>query len=458
MTLALLRHLQLPLVLAGILALSACDSAQLLPPDARLPDGSTYSGDIRDGLFHGEGVQLFPGGMIYRGQFREGYWHGQGELESPAGWRYEGDFEQGMMSGQGIWEDRFSRYEGAFRKDLFNGQGRMEVAGAVYEAEFVDALPVSGKHITPYGTYEGEFSEWQYHGEGTYRSASAAEGDAPVTGSWEYGSFLGEYEVNVSSAARPLTEVIIAEDRQRLQDQIDRLQPSRPGVADVYFLAVGGDGTESVFMRDIEVARAGLQARVDVENRSIMLLNHRDYETLPLATRPSIATALKALDGQMNPEEDLLFIHLVTHGASDGELLLRQPGIELPDLSPGDFAEMLDALNVQRRVLVVSACYSGHWLNELKSRDSLVLTSARDDRTSFGCGDDSEMTWFSKALYQDVGLSFGDPDAMFEQITQQIREWEEEIGMDEELWSYPQMHLGEDFRRWLAQRVSVLGE
>lgn len=48
-------------------------------------------------------------------------------------------------------------------------------------------------------------------------------------------------------------------------------------------------------MRDIQVAKTGLQAQFDVENRAIMLLNHRDYETFPLATRPSIASALEAL-------------------------------------------------------------------------------------------------------------------------------------------------------------------
>ena len=79
------------------------------------------------------------------------------------------------------------------------------------------------------------------------------------------------------------------------------------------------------------------------------------------------------------------------------------------------------------------------------------MTSARADRTSFGCGDDSEMTWFTKAVYQSVGLSLADPDAMFENINQQIRTWEEEIGMEESNWSYPQSHVGENLREWLSQ-------
>ncbi|GGC84306.1 C13 family peptidase [Halopseudomonas salina] len=453
MPLVLSRVVRATLSLIAVVLLTACDPPPLLPPDARLPDGSTYTGALQEGLFHGQGAQEFASGLLYQGQFREGYWHGQGELESPAGWRYEGEFRQGLMAGQGVWEDKQSRYEGAFADDNFNGRGRYEVNGSVYEAAFADGMPVEGKHITDYGIYEGEFRDWYYHGEGTYSYPDTPEGSGALSGVWEYGELVDADESAPADSPAPLTETILAEDRQRLDEQIDSLAAETPGVSDAYFLAVGGDGTESVFMRDIQVARAGLQEQFDVTNRAIMLLNHRDYATYPLATRPSIATALQALDERLNPEEDVLVVHLVSHGGKDGQLLLRQPGIDLPGLSPQDFAEMLNRLNVRRKVLVVSACYSGQWIDPLKDAHTLILTSARSDRTSFGCGDDSEMTWFTKAVYQSVGLSFDDPDAMFEQINEQVREWEEEIGMDEDSWSYPQFWLGEDLRAWWGLRT-----
>ncbi|WP_166255004.1 C13 family peptidase [Marinobacter salicampi] len=442
----------LPLV--ATLMLTACDAGQLFPPDARLPDGSTYSGDVHEGLFHGEGVQAFASGMTYSGEFRDGYWHGEGELESPAGWRYEGEFRKGQMAGQGVLEDDDSRYEGAFQDENFHGKGRYEVSSGTYIAEFAGGDPVKGKHVTDYGTYEGDFQDWYYHGEGSFTYLDGPETTASLSGTWAYGQFVDGEEAEPEAAPAPLTEKILAEDHQRLASQVERLAPERPGLTDAYFLAVGGDGTESVFMRDIQVARTGLQARFDIEDRDILLLNHRDYETLPLATRPSIAAALKALDEQMNPEEDLLVVHLVSHGMQDGQLLLQQPGVELPNLSPRDFADMLEPLDVRRKVLVVSACYSGHWLNELRDSDTMILTSARDDRTSFGCGDDSEMTWFTKAVYQRVGLSFIEPEAMFENISRQIRSWEEETAMEEEHWSWPQYHLGDDLSAWLGKNVN----
>jgi len=458
MTIASKCPLRLSLPLVAILLLTACDSPRLLPPDARLPDGSTYSGDIENGLFHGEGVQEFVSGMVYTGEFQDGYWHGEGELKSPAGWHYEGEFRNGTMSGQGVFEDDGSRYEGEFRNGEFHGEGRYEGSGSVYIAEFEDGKPVKGTHITEYGTYEGEFRDWFYHGEGTYAFAGESEELGSLSGTWEFGEFVDQEDYVAEEPVpeeqpAPLTEAILTEDHQRLNEQIESLAPEQTGVRDAYFLAVGGDGTESVFMRDIQVAKAGLQTQFDLENRAIMLLNHRDYETYPLASRPSIATALEALDAQMNPEEDLLVVHLVSHGMQDGQLSLQQPGIELPNLSPGDFAEMLEPLKARHKMLVVSACYSGQWIEPLKDENTLIMTSAREDRTSFGCGDDSEMTWFTKAVYQSVGLSVDDPDAMFEDINQQIRTWEEEIEMDEERWSYPQFHLGERLREWLGRET-----
>lgn len=462
---ALPRYFRIILPLGATIVLAACDTASLLPPDARLPDGSTYTGDIKDGHFHGEGVQEFPSGMVYRGDFQDGYWHGQGELDSPAGWHYEGGFQQGVMSGHGVLEDEDSRYEGYFQNSQFHGQGRYEIYGSVYVGEFADGDIVEGMHLTDYGsTYTGEFRDWVYHGEGSYYYKTGDSDEmASLSGTWEDGEFIGgdEYVPEAPVREEPSSvspETILAEDRQRLDRQIDELASQRPGVTDAYFLAVGGDGRESVFMRDIEVARKGLQSQFDVSERAIMLLNHRDYEALPLATRSSIETALEALDAKMDPEEDLLVVHLVSHGGTEGQLLMAQPGINLSNLTPGDFAEMLEPLRVRRKLLVVSACYSGHWVEQLEDPDTLIMASARKDRTSFGCGDDSEMTWFTKAVYRSVGLSLEDPKGMFDRISKQIRVWEKEIGMEEDNWSHPQYHLGENFQSWLERTMLAEAE
>src|SRR3546814_3151433 len=67
-------------LLALTLLLTACgDGESLLPPDARLPDGGRYRGELVDGFLQGQGRVDYPNGSWYAGQFDKGQWHGTGE-------------------------------------------------------------------------------------------------------------------------------------------------------------------------------------------------------------------------------------------------------------------------------------------------------------------------------------------------------------------------------------------
>ncbi|MGH8464697.1 MAG: C13 family peptidase, partial [Pseudomonas sp.] len=69
-----------PLVpLALTLLLAACgDGEPLSPPDARLPDGGRFRGEVVDGLLQGAGRIDYPNGSWYAGNFLNGQWDGQG--------------------------------------------------------------------------------------------------------------------------------------------------------------------------------------------------------------------------------------------------------------------------------------------------------------------------------------------------------------------------------------------
>lgn len=60
-----------------------------------------YSGDWRQGLRHGRGVQVFSNGDTYIGQWRRDQRHGEGQLLWRTGRRYSGQMEAGRMHGQG---------------------------------------------------------------------------------------------------------------------------------------------------------------------------------------------------------------------------------------------------------------------------------------------------------------------------------------------------------------------
>ena len=67
---------------------------------------------------------------------------------------------------------------------------------------------------------------------------------------------------------------------------------------------------------------------------------------------------------------------------------------------------------IRWKVVVVNACYSGGFIEALHDDSTLVITSARADRTSFGCGADSDITYFGKAfLTEALNQTTSIPDA-----------------------------------------------
>ena len=78
------------------------------------------------------------------------------------------------------------------------------------------------------------------------------------------------------------------------------------------------------------------------------------------------------------------------------------------------------------KVLIVNACYSGGFIDALRDDSTLVITAARSDRTSFGCGTESEITYFGKAfLAEALNETTSIPEA-FEQASRRVAEWEQQ--------------------------------
>ena len=235
--------------------------------------------------------------------------------------------------------------------------------------------------------------------------------------------------------------------------QIDQLAPERPGTIDLYAILVGGDGAEDVFRREVGQVRRVLEERFDAAGRTVTLVNTRGTPE-PEATLHSLAYALKRVAATMNRDEDILFLHLTTHGGSNHVLVLSHGEQELYGLSPAYLKALLDQAAVRYRVVVVSACYSGAFVAPLGGPNSLVITAASSKRQSFGCGKDSPITEFSKAFYLDALRQTRSFPQAARIATQIIHEAERAQGRKH---SYPQMRLGaalEDPLRSLEQRLA----
>jgi hypothetical protein len=77
-------------------------------------------------------------------------------------------------------------------------------------------------------------------------------------------------------------------------------------------------------------------------------------------------------------------------------LLSRRDG---ETLKPSTLAEMLERTGVRRKVVVISACYSGVFIPRLANADTLVITAADANHASFGCEDKAKWTYFGDAFF-----------------------------------------------------------
>jgi hypothetical protein len=187
-----------------------------------------------------------------------------------------------------------------------------------------------------------------------------------------------------------------------LEEALNRLRPERKGRIDLFYLGFAGYATEDVFSIEADYIKRLFDERFGTVGHSLNLVNHLDtLEVTPLATATNLAHALKRIGRIMNPDEDVLFLYLTSHGGSDHKLAVEFWPLPLNDISPEQLKAMLDQAGIKWRVVVVSACYSGAFVDALKGPHTLVATAAAHDRTSFGCGSESDFTYFGEAVFKE---------------------------------------------------------
>jgi hypothetical protein len=149
----------------------------------------------------------------------------------------------------------------------------------------------------------------------------------------------------------------------------------------------------------------------------------------------------------MDPAEDVLFLFLTSHGSEDHQLYVNLPPLPLRQIRPDDLRAALDDAGIRWRVVVVSACYSGGFVPALHDPRTLVITAARADRSSFGCGSESRITWFGHAFLAEALNQDTDFERAFALARTRIAGWEREQG---ETASEPQIYVGPEIAARLA--------
>jgi hypothetical protein len=115
------------------------------------------------------------------------------------------------------------------------------------------------------------------------------------------------------------------------------------------------------------------------------------------ATTEALTGALQAAGKRIEPESDILFLILTSHGSPDG--LAVQAGRLTETLTPSNLVKILERAGVRHKVVVISACYSGVFIPRLADADTLVITAADAAHSSFGCQDKAKWTYFGDAFF-----------------------------------------------------------
>jgi hypothetical protein len=231
-----------------------------------------------------------------------------------------------------------------------------------------------------------------------------------------------------------------------LQQKLQALQPLPRGTAGLYAITFAPYAEEDVFKRESNLVASVMQERFGGQGRTIQLVNHRDtLRQWPWATPINLQRTIRHMARMMKRDDDVLFIHLTSHGASNGELAAEFDPIAVDPVTPESLRRWLDEAGVRWRVISISACYSGSWIPALAGPNTLVMTAADADHTSYGCGRRSELTFFGRAMYDEQLRQHRSFELAHAAARQVIERREQEAGKDDG-YSNPQIRMGEAIR------------
>jgi len=240
---------------------------------------------------------------------------------------------------------------------------------------------------------------------------------------------------------------VLAEQR-RLTAALEALKPQRPGVVDAYVVVDALDG-DPVFNREAREAGRVLANRFDAAGRTIVLADDEGSSKADAPGTPEILeVALARVAELMDRNEDVLVLYSTSHGEPGDGLVYRDSQRGGGAISPARLSDMLDSLQIKNRLLILQACFSGQFVPILKDPNTIIVTAAAADRSSFGCQAGNDWTYFGDAL---INHAFRQPlplDVQLERARALISAAEDRDGLTP---SNPQVEVGDKASQWLSK-------
>ncbi len=236
------------------------------------------------------------------------------------------------------------------------------------------------------------------------------------------------------------------DQHKRVEAALTGLKPERKGVVDAYVVVAGIDA-DGVFGKEATEAGNVLSKRFDAVGRTVTLTATPGNTASPFANPMNLSTILAGVASKMNLKEDVLVLYTTSHGAPGIGIVFKDDPNEFGMISANRMAEMLNGLGIARRIVMISACYSGSFVPTLKSDDSIVITAASAERSSFGCHPGNDWTFFGDALINGAMRTPMPLDKTVDSAFKTISGWETSRQLTP---SDPQVFIGSKAKLWLA--------
>lgn len=238
---------------------------------------------------------------------------------------------------------------------------------------------------------------------------------------------------------------VLLEQRRRLASALDELEPQRRGTVDAYVIAIALD-SDPVFAREAREAGRVLGQRYDAAGRTLVLAGpDGERDDRPRGSIESLLVSIAHVAELMDPAEDALVLYTTSHGNKLG-LAYHYGDTGYGVLSPARLAGALEEVGIERRILIISACFSGVFVPALASANTAILTAAASERNSFGCEPENDWTFYGDALINRAMRQPVSLDEAAREANRTIAGWESSRRL---LASLPQSAIGAKVGEWL---------
>ncbi len=228
------------------------------------------------------------------------------------------------------------------------------------------------------------------------------------------------------------------------------LRPQRRAISDIYFVGFASYSKEDVFMKEVQYAKRMFDDKYDTKGRSVALINNKKtLEKIPLASKSNLNLVLEHIGKLIDPDDDVLFLYVTSHGSKKHKISVRMNPLNLNELDPTDLKTALIKSGIKYRVLLISACYSGGFVEPLKDDYTLIFTASAKNKTSFGCSNKNEFTYFGRAVFKDNMEKNYNFISAFNNAIESIKKKEKKNKLT---YSDPQLFIGSKIR----EKISIL--